>query len=129
MLATGYELTDMRAARRPPGHLDLGDRDAAAAATLLAGRGLHLGSSDPYLYMRATADGRVICGGEDEEFTDEALRDALIADKTARIAEKLGKLFPQLDTTPNSPGPAPSARRPPACPISARSRGIRASTR
>ena len=28
--------------------------------------------------MRATADGRVICGGEDEDFTDETRRDALI---------------------------------------------------
>ncbi len=28
-------------------------------------------ASDPYLYMRATKDGRVICGGEDEDFTDE----------------------------------------------------------
>lgn len=35
-------------------------------------------ASDPYLYMRTTDDGRVICGGEDEEFKDEARRDALI---------------------------------------------------
>ena len=38
-------------------------------------------ASDPYLYMRSTRDGRVICGGEDEEFADERQRDALIADK------------------------------------------------
>ncbi|WP_027060013.1 NAD(P)/FAD-dependent oxidoreductase [Mesorhizobium loti] len=57
-------------------------------------------ASDPYLYMRATADGRVICGGEDEDFVDEARRDALIADKSARIAEKLGRLFPHLDVRP-----------------------------
>ena len=50
--------------------------------------------------MRATADGRVICGGEDEDFTDEDRRDALTADKSARIAEKLGRLFPHLDTRP-----------------------------
>ena len=24
-------------------------------------------SSDPYLYLRTTADDRIICGGEDEE--------------------------------------------------------------
>ncbi|RWL50248.1 MAG: FAD-binding oxidoreductase [Mesorhizobium sp.] len=55
-------------------------------------------ASDPYLYLRATSDGRVICGGEDEEFTDEERRDALIAQKTDRLEEKLGKIFPRLDT-------------------------------
>ena len=57
-------------------------------------------ASDPYLYMRATADGRVICGGEDEDFVDETRRDGLIADKSARISEKLGRLFPHLDVRP-----------------------------
>ena len=50
-------------------------------------------ASDPYLYMRATADGRVICGGEDEEFEDEEKRDALIPEKTRRISQKLKKLM------------------------------------
>ncbi|KQU84215.1 FAD-dependent oxidoreductase [Mesorhizobium sp. Root102] len=57
-------------------------------------------ASDPYLYMRATADGRVVCGGEDEDFVDETRRDALIGEKSARIAEKLGLIFPHLDTRP-----------------------------
>jgi len=57
-------------------------------------------ASDPYLYARATYDGRVICGGEDESFTDEEARDALIEQKSARIAQKLGKLFPNIDPTP-----------------------------
>ncbi|MFC3325322.1 NAD(P)/FAD-dependent oxidoreductase [Mesorhizobium cantuariense] len=57
-------------------------------------------ASDPYLYVRATTDGRVVCGGEDEDFVDETQRDALIADKSARIAEKLGLIFPHLDTRP-----------------------------
>ena len=56
-------------------------------------------ASDPYLYMRATADGRVICGGEDEAFVDEASRDRLLPGKTARISAKLKHLFPNLDTT------------------------------
>jgi glycine/D-amino acid oxidase-like deaminating enzyme len=56
-------------------------------------------ASDPYLYIRATSDGRVICGGEDEKFTDEERRDALIAQKTDRLEEKLGEIFPSLDTT------------------------------
>jgi glycine/D-amino acid oxidase-like deaminating enzyme len=55
-------------------------------------------ASNPYLYARATHDGRVICGGEDEEYTAEASRDAQITAKTARLASKLGKLLPHLDT-------------------------------
>jgi glycine/D-amino acid oxidase-like deaminating enzyme len=58
-------------------------------------------ASDPYLYLRATDDGRVICGGEDEEFEDEEKRDALIGEKSARIAEKLKALLPDLDTRPD----------------------------
>jgi glycine/D-amino acid oxidase-like deaminating enzyme len=57
-------------------------------------------ASDPYLYMRTTADGRVICGGEDEEFSDAEKRDALIDRKAAAIGRKLNRLFPQLDTEP-----------------------------
>jgi glycine/D-amino acid oxidase-like deaminating enzyme len=57
-------------------------------------------ASDPYLYMRTTADGRVICGGEDEEFSDAEKRDALIDQKATTIGRKLNRLFPQLDTTP-----------------------------
>ncbi|TPK98850.1 FAD-binding oxidoreductase [Mesorhizobium sp. B2-4-12] len=57
-------------------------------------------ASDPYLYVRTTADGRVICGGEDEDFVDETRRDEQIADKSARIAAKLGQLFPHLDVRP-----------------------------
>jgi len=55
-------------------------------------------ASDPYLYMRTTTDGRVICGGEDEAFVDEASRDRLLPGKAARISAKLKHLFPQLDT-------------------------------
>ncbi|MBN9022589.1 MAG: FAD-binding oxidoreductase [Rhizobiales bacterium] len=57
-------------------------------------------ASDPYLYLRSSPDGRVICGGEDEEFADEEARDALIDRKAATIARKLKRLMPQLDTTP-----------------------------
>ncbi|CAN5340838.1 FAD-binding oxidoreductase [soil metagenome] len=52
---------------------------------------------DPYLYIRTTPDRRVICGGEDEEFADEAARDALIPAKAKTIAGKLKRLMPHLD--------------------------------
>jgi glycine/D-amino acid oxidase-like deaminating enzyme len=51
----------------------------------------------PYLYARTTPDGRVICGGEDEAFQDEAQRDALLGPKTARLEHKLRRLLPRLD--------------------------------
>lgn len=54
-------------------------------------------ASDPYLYVRTTKDGRVICGGEDEEFTAPEKRDALMAKKKAILEKKLAKLMPQLN--------------------------------
>jgi glycine/D-amino acid oxidase-like deaminating enzyme len=57
-------------------------------------------ASDPYLYMRTTGDGRVICGGEDDDISDEKERDALLEKKTAILCRKLAKLFPALDTKP-----------------------------
>jgi len=57
-------------------------------------------AADPYLYLRTTPDGRVICGGEDEEFSESEKRDALMTRKTATLTRKLARLFPDLDTTP-----------------------------
>lgn len=57
-------------------------------------------AADPYLYLRTTPGGRVIVGGEDEAFSDEAKRDALIPAKTAALRRKLHALLPRLDTTP-----------------------------
>ncbi len=54
-------------------------------------------AADPYLYMRVSPGGRVICGGEDEEFSDEEKRDALLGAKTAVLQRKLKKLLPKLD--------------------------------
>ncbi len=55
-------------------------------------------ASDPYLYLRTTVDGRIIAGGEDEEFSNEKARDALISRKVAVIRRKLGRMFPEVDT-------------------------------
>lgn len=57
-------------------------------------------ASDPYLYIRTTPAGEVICGGEDEEISDAEERDAKIAAKTDALARKLAALLPNLDTTP-----------------------------
>jgi glycine/D-amino acid oxidase-like deaminating enzyme len=55
-------------------------------------------ASEPYLYLRTTADGRIICGGEDEDFADTEKRDALTPQKTKRIEKKLHRLFPRIDS-------------------------------
>jgi glycine/D-amino acid oxidase-like deaminating enzyme len=56
-------------------------------------------ASEPYLYLRTTTDGRIICGGEDEEFSDEDTRDALLPRKTITLQRKLKRLIPAADTT------------------------------
>lgn len=50
-------------------------------------------ASDPYLYVRATADGRIIAGGEDEDFADAGQRDALIDAKAGVIAAKCAAMI------------------------------------
>ena len=56
-------------------------------------------ASEPYLYARTTPDGRVLCGGEDEDFSDAVYRDGLMERKVARLQDKLARLFPKLDMT------------------------------
>jgi glycine/D-amino acid oxidase-like deaminating enzyme len=101
VLATGYELMDVISDDR---HQIISTWAIATRrqpkSKLWPGEALIWEASDPYLYMRTTHDGRVICGGEDAEFEDEDKRDALLKEKTQRISRKLGKLLPDLDPTP-----------------------------
>jgi len=53
-------------------------------------------SGSPYLYLRTTSEGRVIVGGEDEDFVNAKRRDALISQKTRTLLKKFGRLFPKL---------------------------------
>ena len=62
-----------------------------------SGKSLIWEAADPCLYMRSTDDGRIIAGGEDEPFSDEAKRDSLLPAKIAAIARKAKRLFPQAD--------------------------------
>ena len=54
-------------------------------------------AAEPYLYMRATDDGRIICGGEDAEFVDEDRRDAQLHHKTKTLERKLAAMLPSVD--------------------------------
>jgi len=55
-------------------------------------------SARPYSYMRTTADGRVIIGGEDVPFKNAALRDRLLPAKIETIEATLRRLAPSLVT-------------------------------
>lgn len=49
--------------------------------------------SDPYLYLRATGDGRLIAGGEDEKDPEAHRSEDKLRRKSALIAEKVGDLL------------------------------------
>ena len=53
-------------------------------------------SARPYLYVRSTTDGRIVAGGEDVDFVDEAKRDDLLASKTKTLEKKIRTMFPHL---------------------------------
>ena len=97
VFATGYELAE--------GIPTAGHRRAStwAYATppqpqrIWASGDLIWEASDPYLYIRTSADGRVIVGGEDEDIDDEAARDALLAAKIEALQSKTRALLPWLD--------------------------------
>ena len=57
-------------------------------------------ANDPYLYIRTTPAGEVICGGEDEEISDAEERDAKIEAKTKALSRKLAALLPNIDAAP-----------------------------
>jgi glycine/D-amino acid oxidase-like deaminating enzyme len=53
-------------------------------------------TADPYLYMRATPDRRIIIGGRDEKFFSPAKRDKLIQAKARQLKNDFNKLFPGM---------------------------------
>lgn len=54
----------------------------------------------PYLYLRTTADNRLLVGGEDDAMDIPARRDARVDHKARSLAAKVGALFPQLSVIP-----------------------------
>lgn len=102
ILSTGYELIDPVKDKR---HEIISTWAIATKrqdpSNLVPQQPLIWEASDPYLYLRTTHDGRIICGGEDASIEDEAERDALIEMKTERLVKKLGKLLPSIDPTPD----------------------------
>ncbi len=97
VLATGYELMDIV----PPVPHRIVSTWALATVRQKRmpwpDRAFVWEASDPYLYARLTHDGRIVCGGEDEDFSDEKSRDAMLGEKTAAVAAKMKALVPGAD--------------------------------
>ncbi|WP_113661101.1 NAD(P)/FAD-dependent oxidoreductase [Pedobacter nanyangensis] len=55
----------------------------------------------PYLYMRSTADHRLLVGGEDENFKNPVLRDALLSKKEGKLLKSIQKLMPNINFIPD----------------------------
>lgn len=53
-------------------------------------------TADPYLYMRTTADKRIIIGGKDIPFTGRVKRDQLLTAKARDLEKSFSKLFPGI---------------------------------
>lgn len=54
----------------------------------------------PYLYMRTTADNRIIIGGLDENTDSAEERDSMLMHKKDKLIEELKNMFPELDVKP-----------------------------
>jgi glycine/D-amino acid oxidase-like deaminating enzyme len=98
VIATGYEATQLLGRR----WVKLRNTYAAISAPLTDRRGwdqrwIAWDSSQPYLYFRATADNRLLFGGEDDSFHNPARRDARINKKISILGRKLRRLLPALE--------------------------------
>lgn len=57
-------------------------------------------TAQPYLYLRTTADGRVLVGGEDDRFRTPVARDRRIESKVKKLIAKVTELMPHLVLEP-----------------------------
>jgi glycine/D-amino acid oxidase-like deaminating enzyme len=95
--ATGYELPRVVPAR---GHRIVSTWAIATPRQRRlpwTGPSLIWEASETYLYLRTTGDGRVLCGGGDEDIADATRRDGLLASKTAWLQRRLSNLLPAVD--------------------------------
>ncbi len=53
-------------------------------------------TDSPYLYFRSTADGRILVGGEDENFRNPIKRDLLLDKKREKLINMIHKCLPEL---------------------------------
>ena len=100
ILANGYEMPLFvpAAVHRVVSTFAIATR-AQPPGAIWPGRALVWEASEPYSYLRTTAEGHVIIGGEDEEIADAPTRDALLPVKTERLRRTLAELVPSADTS------------------------------
>ena len=102
VLAGGYaneKWLEQRVARNHSSYAFVTDPIDRATLGPLA-RTLVWESARPYLYMRTTADLRLLIGGEDDDVDEPARRDARVDRKAQRLRTKVARQFPHLDLTP-----------------------------
>lgn len=102
VLAAGYaneRWLDQRVARNRSSYAFVTDPLPAEALGPLR-RTMLWESARPYLYLRSTADLRLLVGGEDDAVDVPARRDARVDRKAHRLVAKVRRLFPQLPVTP-----------------------------
>lgn len=97
VFATGYEMPEPVPQRDHRIISTWAIATAPQRSRLWPGEAMIWEAADPYLYIRTTSDGRVICGGEDEPFEDEERRDALNARKTRTLERTLARRLPGID--------------------------------
>jgi glycine/D-amino acid oxidase-like deaminating enzyme len=93
VMATGYEVSPAI----PKGSFDIVSSWAIATQPIKPqrfwrDRCLVWEASDPYLYMRATADNRIVIGGEDADVSAPSRRAAAIPAKSKKLLEKAKEL-------------------------------------
>lgn len=54
-------------------------------------------TNDPYLYLRTTDDGRILVGGEDDDYKDTIMQQNIKEKKSLLLQKKLKKLIPKFD--------------------------------
>lgn len=54
----------------------------------------------PYFYLRTTADGRAVIGGEDTPYFDDHRRDKLVLEKLEKLRRRFHEWFPKLHFEP-----------------------------
>ncbi|MCA1713782.1 MAG: FAD-binding oxidoreductase [Gammaproteobacteria bacterium] len=102
VVATGYagqQLLDQRVARNRSTYAFATDPIDADALGALKDTMLWE-STRPYLYMRSTADGRLLVGGEDDAIDIPDRRDARVGKKARRLCQRAANMFPHLSLKP-----------------------------
>ena len=103
VLANGYEIPDFVPAARHSLVSSWAIANAPAEATCMPRpySALVWEASDPYLYIRSTADRRMIIGGEDEKFSDPDTREQMTPRKIEALLVKAAQRCPAMaDMTP-----------------------------